>query len=303
MPMRRLCLQRPPRRRASRVQRLPPLLVQLVRPAVLVVMRVAKLVRMAVLAMVVKPLARVRWLMQAVKPLVMRVVKRLVMRPSKLAAVTAVLTLALKPPLTLTLAIKQLRSEVAMALSEVITGPAAEPVDVASALQQLRIDDEANGPLLAPKLVAAREDAEQLLGRSLITQTRLLQLCDWPCLSDHSGAIALSHPPVQAVLAIEYWATAGWQTLASSAYTLELLDKLHHLVMPVTGWPALAWRPGPRVKVTYRAGFGDTGEAVPETIRQWIVATAGYALDDPTGASAGPSEFINRRLDAWRTHI
>lgn len=188
-----------------------------------------------------------------------------------------------------------------MALSHVVTPPQAEPVAVADAMLQLSIDDEAMQPKLEPLLVDARERAEHELGRSLITQTRQMLLTCWPCCPERWSAVELDAPPVQSVSKVEYWA-GGWQTLDPQAYSLEQFEKHRHLLVPTLGWPALGDRNGARVRITYVAGFGDTGAAVPQPIRQWIVAMAGHALEDPTGQSE-PNDFINRRLDAWRTRF
>lgn len=188
-----------------------------------------------------------------------------------------------------------------MALSHVVTPPQAEPVAVADAMLQLSIDDEAMQPKLEPLLIDARERAEHELGRSLITQTRQMLLTCWPCCPERWNAVELDAPPVQEVTQVQYWAD-GWQTLPPPAYSLEPIGKHQHLLVPVGAWPSLGGRNGVRVRITYIAGFGDEGEAVPQAIRQWIVAMAGHALEDPTGQNQ-PNEFLNRRLDAWRTRI
>ena len=189
-----------------------------------------------------------------------------------------------------------------MASSELIDGPSVEPVDAAEAMRQLRIDDEANAPQVETSLREAREMAEHVLGRALITQTRRLSLLGWPASNEYAGAVLLDYPPIQDVTEVRYWNGEQWAVLPPDQYTLERLDRVHHLLMPAVTWPALGARPGVRVRITYTAGFGDAGEDVPEAIRQWIVARAGIALDDPRGDKP-VNEFINRRLDAWRTRL
>jgi len=189
-----------------------------------------------------------------------------------------------------------------MAMSEVTVPPAAEPVDALEALAQLRLDDEAaNVALFAPVLVATREAAEHELGRSLITQQRVLQLHCWPG-HECGWGIVLDHPPVQTVDLVEYWDGAQWLVFASG-WSLERESRLRHVLLPVDSWPGLGARKGPRVRVTYTAGFGDTAEAVPMPIRQWIVAMAGHSFLDTTGVGTPPSEHLNRQLDGWRTRI
>lgn len=189
-----------------------------------------------------------------------------------------------------------------MASSDLISGPEAEPVSAAEAMSQLRIDDEANSPLVADALLVARQDAEFELGRSLITQTRRISLADWPVSDRFGSALLMDRPPVQAVTQVQYWDGSSWLVLDEAQYSLERLDKLHHLLMPVQAWPTLGVKPGVRVRITYTAGFGASGDDVPAVIRKWIVARAGIALIDPLGEKP-VNESINRQLDEWRTRI
>lgn len=189
-----------------------------------------------------------------------------------------------------------------MASSDLISGPASEPVTAEKAMQQLRIDDEANAPLIEDALLSARQDAEFELGRSLITQTRQITLTDWPESERFGSALLLDRPPIQSISGVEYWDGDVWEVLPSEQYTLERLDKLHHLLMPVSAWPTLGVRPGARVRITYVAGFGPDGDSVPPVIRTWIVAMAGNKFIDPLGERP-PNEHINRQLDEWRTRI
>lgn len=166
----------------------------------------------------------------------------------------------------------------------------------------LRIDDEANAANVTTALLDAREAAESELGRALITQTRQLSLLRWPEPGEYGGAVLLDHPPVQGVTEVRYWDGEQWAVWDVDQYTLERLDRVHHLLMPAVAWPTLGNRPGVRVRITYTAGFGDEASDVPEVIRQWIVARAGIALDDPLGEKP-VNEFINRRVDSWRTRL
>lgn len=189
-----------------------------------------------------------------------------------------------------------------MASSDLITGPAAEPVSAETAMQQLRIDDEANAPLIEEALRSSRQDAEFELGRSLITQTRQVTLTAWPNSERFGSALLLDRPPVQSISEVRYWGGSDWLVLPDDQYTLERLDRLHHLLIPVSGWPTLGARPGARVRITYVAGFGPAGDSVPQVIRTWIVAMAGNRFFDPLGERL-PSDHINRQLDEWRTRI
>lgn len=188
--------------------------------------------------------------------------------------------------------------------STLIEAPAAEPVDVALAMLAVRIDDD---PALRPQfeaaLVAAREQCEREIGRALITQTRRLQLRDWPACA--GGRIPLDFPPVQRVLAVEYWSATGWQAVPEAVYDLVFFDDLSHAVLlrPGQHWPGLADSHGPRVRVDFVAGFGDGPDDVPKPLQQWITAMAGFDVQSPTHTEQPPHDFLNRKLDAWRTRV
>lgn len=188
-----------------------------------------------------------------------------------------------------------------MAFSYVIEEPAAEPVAVEMAMLQLRYDEDAMPPDMASKLRTAREQAEHETGRALITQTRRLELHEWP---PGDCGIVLDFPPVQSVAAFTYWDGAAWQPVQAPVFELARVDKLTWCVVRQVGqsWPTLGARRGPRIRVDFVAGFGDDGATVPEAIKQWIVAHAGVALKPPKDGGEFP-EFLNRLLDAWRTRL
>ena len=188
-----------------------------------------------------------------------------------------------------------------MASSYVIAGPAIEPVSVAAAMLQLRYDEDALPPDMASKLRAAREQAEHETGRALIDQTRRLELHDWPV---GDCGIVLDYPPVKEVASFTYWDGSAWRSVQAPVFELSRLDKLTWCVLRHVGqsWPTLGARRGARIRVDFVAGFGADGDAVPESIKQWIVAHAGLALKPPKDGK-DPGEFINRLLDAWRTRL
>ena len=192
-----------------------------------------------------------------------------------------------------------------MASSIVLIAPEAEPVTVADAMRALRIDEADAATDLEAKLLDARERAEYLTGRALITQTRRLQLLDWPGpLAELGAAVLLDFPPVQEVAELAYWSEGQWVTVQASALELVQIDKIRWAVVPVSGsWPTLGSKAGHRVRVDFVCGFGPAGDSVPEPIRQWITTVAGHAWSDPTASGDAPNEYIDRRLDGWRVWL
>lgn len=153
---------------------------------------------------------------------------------------------------------------------QLVTAPEKEPVSVDEAANFLRIDDDlrADDELLQHVLIpAARRHAEHLTNRVLITQTWQLLLDGWPACG-----IELERCPVQAVTQVETLDDAGaWGTVAPSVYAADFASAPARLA-PRFGqyWPAASWTMG-SVRITFRAGYGDAPEDVPEGIRSWML--------------------------------
>ena len=192
-----------------------------------------------------------------------------------------------------------------MASSTVLVEPGAEPVLVADAMVSLRIDEPELAPDLERKLLAARQVAEFKTGRALITQTRRLQLRSWPePLDEYGPAVLLDFLPVQSIVALGYWADGEWKSVQTSGLEILEIDKVTCAVIPISGgWPELGDKPGYRIRLDFRCGYGDAGTAVPEPIRQYIVASAGHALMFPAAEGDAPNEFLDRQLDGWRVWL
>lgn len=179
-----------------------------------------------------------------------------------------------------------------------LTAPNAEPVSLAEAKLDSRIDGTALDATLQALITAAREQCEHELGRVLIEQTWQCVLEDWPAVG-----ITLM-PGVLSVTEVRYTDAAGTeQTLAASAYELDA-DDTPAVLYPTAAWPTATPGPG-AVKVTFKAGFGATAAAVPASIRQWIRAhvqswaTYGGALSDKP---LTPNPHLSSLLDRWRTY-
>jgi uncharacterized phiE125 gp8 family phage protein len=185
----------------------------------------------------------------------------------------------------------------------VITPPAAEPVtvDEAKASPSLRVATATDDADIAVLITAAREIAEAITRRSLITQTLELVLDAFP-----SGGINLYCPPIQSVTSIKYIDTDGVeQTLSSALYDLDS-DTEPGMVAPAynESWPATRDQVN-AVRVRYVAGYGAAAD-VPAAIKTWIKMRAGTLYDNPQGLVVGqtvmnvPRDFIDGLLDAYR---
>jgi len=141
--------------------------------------------------------------------------------------------------------------------------PAAEPITLADAREQLRIDGTDEDTTLARLISTATAymDARGALGRAMITQT-------WAQWERPQGQVKLYIGPFQSLTSVEYYDAAG--TL--QADTLSNYEAIKYndftVIRPKDGfsWPSFEDRPD-AAKITFVAGYGDAATDVPETVR------------------------------------
>lgn len=188
---------------------------------------------------------------------------------------------------------------------ELISPPGIEPVSLADARLHCRIDGTTEDDLLAIYISAARQMAEQITNRALITQQWLQSLDAFP-LED----VRLERSPQMQIDSVVYVDTSGAsQTLSSAAYVLDPWTSPGWMV-PADGssWPDTD-SVANAVRITYTCGYGPAPADVPAPIRSWVLLTVGYlyaqreALDVTGKASAIPSRFVDRLLDPYIVYL
>ncbi|WP_374691889.1 head-tail connector protein [Accumulibacter sp.] len=200
---------------------------------------------------------------------------------------------------------------------QLLTPPAAEPVSLAEAKAHLRVDFNDDDALITALIAAARQAAETITGRQLVTARWKLVLDRFPgacgigalvgqTFSLPGHAILLPKCPVQSVVAIEYLAMDGSiQTMPATDYTVDTACEPARIT-PVFGqvWPNALPQIG-AVGVTFDAGYG-MAAAVPEGLKSWIKLRVGslYAHREEvallTRGSIAPLPFIDGLLDPYR---
>lgn len=146
--------------------------------------------------------------------------------------------------------------------------PAALPISLQEAKDHLRVSGADEDAYIQGLIAAAvaHVDGEGDLGRAIITQT----WAQW--VNQSPGHVRLKMTPFQALVSVEYYDAAGaLQTATLSDFETWLAGDFT-ICKPKDGfaWPGAATRPD-AIKITYRAGFGDTGAAVPEGIRHALL--------------------------------
>lgn len=147
-----------------------------------------------------------------------------------------------------------------------VTAPAMEPLTLAQALAQLRIDFADDDWYVGDLITAVRQHVETTeLSSALISQTWELVLDDWP-----SPSLRLPMPPLQSVTSIKYYDEDGNEATYSSANYLVDGDSWPGRLVLKTGsnWPSVTLREINGVVIRFVAGYGDAPEDVPAPITQ-----------------------------------
>jgi len=185
---------------------------------------------------------------------------------------------------------------------KLITAPAEEPITLAQAKAQCRVDGSAEDALFTGVIIpAARRAAEHRIGQALVTQTWELALDAFPC-----AEIKLPLPPVQSITHIKYLDPDGAeQTVSAADYALDSYGSVAHWVIPAQDvtWPDTLAAAN-AVKVRFVAGFG-AASAVPEDIKAWLLLSIGTLYTYRETLAAGqivelPGGFWQSLLDPYR---
>lgn len=129
-----------------------------------------------------------------------------------------------------------------------------EPLTVAQVTDYLEItiDEASDIPIIEALIAAAREVAESLQGRDLITKQYDLYLDYFP------GCEIELNSPLQSVDLIEYRNSAG--TIATYSAADYVVDTARSLVLPAYGttWPCFTPYPSSAVLVRFTSGYTST---------------------------------------------
>jgi hypothetical protein len=173
-----------------------------------------------------------------------------------------------------------------MTAFKMTVAPLVEPVLLADAKAQARIDTSVDDALVTDLITGARQWVEQYTGRALITQTWQLWMDLWPAAAelwwdgvregpitglDQISSISLPRAPLQSVSSVQYYdntdASTVWPT---SNYYVDTVREPGRLALRMGAvWPVPS-RLTNGIMVEYICGYGDDGSSVPETIKTAI---------------------------------
>ena len=184
----------------------------------------------------------------------------------------------------------------------------------------LRVDFDEDDSLIASIITAARQAAETLTGRQLITARwkmvldafpgpSLMGVPDGATFSLPGHAILLAKCPVQLVVSIEYLDMNGIvQVMPANDYVLDCACEPARIT-PVFGktWPPTLPQIG-AITVSFDAGYG-AASAVPAGIKSWIKLRVGSLYshrEEMAMLSRGridPLPFVDGLLDGYRVSL
>lgn len=167
---------------------------------------------------------------------------------------------------------------------KLVTGPTSEPVTLAEAKAQCRVDVADDDAVLTNYITAARRWCETIARRAFLTQTWQLWLDAWPS----ERFIVLRMPPLQSVSSVVYYDDADQAaTLDVSNYYVDAVSEPGRVVLRSdAGWPSTTLREANGVCVTFVAGW-TTAANVPPTIKHAILLIVGHWYENREAASLG----------------
>jgi uncharacterized phiE125 gp8 family phage protein len=162
-----------------------------------------------------------------------------------------------------------------------LSAPTVEPVSVAEVKLHSRIGIDTDDSLISIYISAARQQAEQLTGRSLAPRTMIRYYDDFP------DSIELPKGPITSVDWLKYINVSGvLTTLSAAAYSLDS-TQLSNWIVPAYGytWPATLTTPN-AVSVQYQVGYSASN--IPSSIKAWILLKAGTLYENREADSDKP---------------
>jgi uncharacterized phiE125 gp8 family phage protein len=187
-----------------------------------------------------------------------------------------------------------------------IEPPSSLPVTLAELKAQSRYFNSDEDAILTTHLMAAIQMCENYTYLGFLTQTWQQSFSAFPA----TGSLKLQRRPVQGVLSVSYLDSAGVEQPADPlTYQVAGIGNDHVCTRVRVGssqtWPQIYDSTDAGVTVTYRVGFGDDWNAVPEQIRLAILYEAstylGFRENVVMGTTVTELSFTTKSmLRDWR---
>ncbi len=143
--------------------------------------------------------------------------------------------------------------------------PTEEPINLEEAKAHLRIDTEDEDGMILNLITVARQYAESVTGRALITQIWNYYLDDWPADKDY---IEMPLPPLVSSTSIQYTDYNATVTTAGTSQYIVDTNSIPGKIVLAYGetWPTVTLYPSNPIKILFTCGYG-TPDDIPESIK------------------------------------
>lgn len=217
--------------------------------------------------------------------------------------------------------------------TQIVTPPSVEPVTLTEAKAHLRVDVTDDDLLIGSLIIAARQFAETVTRRALVTQSWKMTQDQFPAPGMNVSSanwygpqwgispgplsslrvdgktgfeIYLPLPPLQTVDSVKYYDQDGvQQTLSSSLYIVDTVSEPARITPAYgTTWPSTQNRIN-AVEVAFTCGYG-LAVAVPDGIKSWIKIRIGSLYEHRAEVAIlergkiEPLPYIDGLLDPFR---
>jgi uncharacterized phiE125 gp8 family phage protein len=203
---------------------------------------------------------------------------------------------------------------------QIVTPPAAEPLDMETVRLHCRIDHSADDAILFGYLRAARTMAEMYLSRVLITQTLLWAITPENSLRPRQhilhGPLVLPRAPVQSITSVTILDQRGNSSAIEPA-TLPIIppaqlmgyrSDLAHSPARLYIGPSTILSDGRElrcvdlesIQVTFVAGYGDDAATVPQPILDAILLYCGFLYEHRGDSGADMPKAAEWLMDPYR---
>ena len=169
---------------------------------------------------------------------------------------------------------------------KIFTAPEAEPVTLAEAKLQCRVDGTGDDSLILSYILTARMNCEHFSNHKFINQTWDLWLDAFP------GGTVLELPrslsPLSSVTHVKYFDPADQeQTFAAADYMVDPYSEPGRIILKSgSSWPADELRIANGVGVQVVVGYGDDAD-VPANFKQAMLMLIGHYYEDREGVIVG----------------
>jgi len=177
-----------------------------------------------------------------------------------------------------------------------ITQPAVEPISLAAAKQQCRVDTDSDDLYLQALIAVARQYVEDVLDITICTSV-------WEAKYDlfPTWSIVLPRLPMQAgTVTVTYRTGDGtFGTLSSATPDFQVdASVLPGRVYPLwaSSWPATRGDEN-SVTVRYTAGYGDDGRSAPPVVKHLMMLLVAHWFDSRQPAVVGAPQSVPQTFD------